>query len=132
MYSSIIEAIGDTPLVELHKLSSRNDGRILAKLKNLNPGAWKKDRVALQSIADAEQDGTLRPGQTVVELTSGNTGTGHALVEETTQRIVEERKAFRADQSESFPPDQGEASKAQSTRAPSLKVLFCVTTPFAL
>jgi len=80
MYSSVIEAIGDTPLVELRRFAERVDGHILAKLENLNPGASKKDRIALQIIEDAEQAGTLRPGQTVVELTSGNTGTGLAIV----------------------------------------------------
>ncbi len=80
MYSSVIEAIGNTPLVELRRFAEQVDGRILAKLENLNPGASKKDRIALQIIEDAEQAGTLRPGQTVVELTSGNTGTGLAIV----------------------------------------------------
>ena len=54
------------------------DGRILAKLEFLNPGLSKKDRIARQIIDDAEADGALTPGQTVVELTSGNTGTGLA------------------------------------------------------
>ncbi|HZN12212.1 MAG TPA: cysteine synthase family protein [Blastocatellia bacterium] len=151
MFSSVIEAIGRTPLVELRRFSRRVDGRILAKLENLNPGASKKDRIALQMVDDAERAGALRAGQTIVELTSGNTGTGLAivcavkgypfvavmsqgnsperarmmaalgaevvlvpqaegsvigqvsggdlaLVEETTQRIVKERGAFRADQ----------------------------------
>jgi cysteine synthase A len=56
------------------------DGRILAKLEYLNPGFSKKDRIARQIIEDAEADGSLEPGQTVVELTSGNTGTGLAIV----------------------------------------------------
>ena len=55
-------------------------GRLLAKLEYLNPGHSKKDRIARQIVEDAEQDGSLRPGQTVVELTSGNTGTGLAIV----------------------------------------------------
>src|SRR6185503_5379979 len=80
MYSSVIEAIGNTPLVELSSFAMRVNGRILAKLENLNPGASKKDRIALQIIEDAEQSGELHPGQTVVELTSGNTGTGLAIV----------------------------------------------------
>jgi len=77
---SVIEAIGSTPLVELSRLSRDINGRILAKLDYLNPGFSKKDRVARQIIEDAEADGTLQPGQTVVELTSGNTGTGLAIV----------------------------------------------------
>jgi len=77
---SVIDAIGDTPLVELSRLTQGIGGRILAKLEYLNPGFSKKDRIARQIIADAETEGALRPGQTVVELTSGNTGTGLAIV----------------------------------------------------
>ena len=78
--ASIVEAIGETPLVELSRLTRGLDGRILAKLEYLNPGFSKKDRIARQIIEDAEAQGALRPGQTVVELTSGNTGTGLAIV----------------------------------------------------
>jgi len=148
---SIIQTIGETPLVELARINRNMDGRILAKLENLNPGYSKKDRIARQIIEDAEAAWELRPGQTVVELTSGNTGTGLAIVcavrgypfvavmskgnsserarmmaalgaevvlvaqapgsvpgqvsgadlervEQETERIVHERKAFRADQ----------------------------------
>jgi cysteine synthase A len=77
---SAIEAIGDTPLVRLARLTRSLDGTILAKLDHLNPGFSKKDRIARQIIEDAEAQGLLRPGQTVVELTSGNTGTGLAIV----------------------------------------------------
>ncbi len=79
-YPSVVEAIGATPLVELRRVSARLDGRVFAKLEYLNPGHSKKDRIARQMIEDAEEDGRLRPGQTVVELTSGNTGTGLAIV----------------------------------------------------
>ncbi len=72
---SAVEAIGETPLVELARLTCDLDGRILAKLDYLNPGFSKKDRIARQMIEDAEADGLLSPGQMVVELTSGNTGT---------------------------------------------------------
>jgi cysteine synthase A len=148
---SVKEVIGDTPLVELGRMTGNLEGTILVKLDYLNPGFSKKDRIALQMIEDAEDQGLLRPGQEVVELTSGNTGTGLAivcavkgykfvaviskgnsqerarmmaalgaevvlvdqapgspggqvsgedlaLVEQETKRIVEERKAFRADQ----------------------------------
>ena len=77
---SVIEAIGDTPLVELARLTRGRSGRIFAKLEYLNPGFSKKDRIARQIIDDAEAAGQLKPGQTVVELTSGNTGTGLAIV----------------------------------------------------
>ena len=77
---SAIEAIGGTPLVELRRLTADMDGRILAKLEYLNPGFSKKDRIARQIIEDAEACGELHAKQTVVELTSGNTGTGLAIV----------------------------------------------------
>lgn len=77
---SVAEAIGNTPLVDLARLAKNHDGRILAKLEYLNPGFSKKDRIARQIVEDAEKDGRLAPGQTVVELTSGNTGTGLAIV----------------------------------------------------
>jgi cysteine synthase A len=77
---SAVEAIGNTPLVELARLTRGMEGRILAKMEYLNPGLSKKDRIARQIIEEAEAQGSLRPGQTVVELTSGNTGTGLAIV----------------------------------------------------
>lgn len=80
IFPSVNEVIGETPLVELSRLTSGIDGRILAKLEYLNPGFSKKDRIARQIIEDAEANGELKPGQTVVELTSGNTGTGLAIV----------------------------------------------------
>jgi cysteine synthase len=78
--TSAVEAIGATPLVELSRFTRGLDGRLLAKLEYLNPGGSKKDRVARQIIEDAEADGTLQPGQPVVEMTSGNTGTGLSIV----------------------------------------------------
>jgi cysteine synthase A len=78
--ASAIEAIGETPLVELSRIGKTADGRILAKLEYLNPGLSKKDRIARQIVEDAEASGCLGPAQTVVELTSGNTGTGLAIV----------------------------------------------------
>ena len=78
--SSVLDAIGHTPLVELSRITRHLDGRILAKLDYLNPGGSKKDRIALRMIRDAEASGDLLPGQSVVELTSGNTGTGLAIV----------------------------------------------------
>jgi len=77
---SAIEAIGNTPLIDLYRITHEIDGRILAKLEFLNPGFSKKDRIARQIIEDAEASGELKPGQTVVELTSGNTGTGLGIV----------------------------------------------------
>jgi cysteine synthase A len=78
--ASVLEAIGGTPLVALDRLTEGREGRILAKLEYLNPGASKKDRIARRIIEDAQRDGRLRPGQPVIELTSGSTGTGAAIV----------------------------------------------------
>jgi cysteine synthase len=77
---SVIAAIGETPVVELSRLTRDLEGRLLAKLEYLNPGFSKKDRIARQIIEDAEAQGLLTPGQIIVELTSGNTGTGLAIV----------------------------------------------------
>ena len=80
LLKSAIGAIGQTPLIELSRITKGVDGRLFAKLEYLNPGLSKKDRIARQIIEDAEANGTLHPGQQVVELTSGNTGTGLAIV----------------------------------------------------
>lgn len=79
---SVIDAIGGTPLVRLDRLTAAEgvEGSILAKLDYLNPGFSKKDRAARGIIEAAEKDGSLAAGQTVVELTSGNMGTGLAIV----------------------------------------------------
>lgn len=81
LVDSILEAIGGTPMIELHRIikSHSLEGRILAKCEYLNPGFSKKDRIALEMLREAGRTGDLMPGQTVVELTSGNTGTGLAL-----------------------------------------------------
>jgi len=76
---SVVDAIGRTPLIELQHIPC-DRGRILAKLEFLNPGGSKKDRIALQMIRDAEESGDLEAGQPVIELTSGNTGAGLAIV----------------------------------------------------
>lgn len=82
LMKSIYEAIGQTPMLELSRITKHYgvEGRILAKLEFLNPGYSKKDRPALEMIQVAEENGDLKPGQTVVELTSGNTGTGLSIV----------------------------------------------------
>src|ERR1039458_5592917 len=79
MLASVCGAIGQTPLVELNRIAKNLEGKIIAKLEYLNPGFSKKDRIARQIIEDAEGQGSLLPGQPVVELTSGNTGTGLAI-----------------------------------------------------
>src|ERR1700704_5343164 len=72
--------VGDTPLVDLTELSPKPDVRILAKLEGQNPTGSVKDRIAVSMVEAAEADGTLRPGQTILEPSSGNTGIGLALV----------------------------------------------------
>ena len=80
--NSVLELVGDTPMVELERLG-RNAGavaRVVAKVELFNPAGSVKDRVALAMVERAEADGTLRPGATIIEPTSGNTGVGLALV----------------------------------------------------
>src|SRR5437773_5501999 len=76
---SILEAVGHTPLVRLHRITAGLRPTILAKVETLNPGGSVKDRIGLRMIEDAERRGLLRPGGTIVEPTSGNTGVGLAL-----------------------------------------------------
>jgi cysteinyl-tRNA synthetase len=80
MSYSILDTIGDTPLVEIKKLNPNPDVRVLAKLEYFNPGGSIKDRPALYMIEAAEKSGELNPDKTVLEATSGNTGIGLALV----------------------------------------------------
>ena len=78
--NSIIGKVGGTPLVEIPKSLNSGGARVLAKVEFFNPGGSVKDRVALAMINAAEEDGTLKPGATIIEPTSGNTGVGLALV----------------------------------------------------
>jgi cystathionine beta-synthase len=78
--SSILEAIGETPLVRLSRLGGDLRPQLVAKVEALNPGGSIKDRIALDLVEAAEREGRLRPGGTIVEPTSGNTGTGLAIV----------------------------------------------------
>jgi [CysO sulfur-carrier protein]-thiocarboxylate-dependent cysteine synthase len=79
-HESVLGLIGDTPLVGIDSLSPNPRVRILAKLEGQNPGGSSKDRIALKMIELAERDGTLAPGDTILEPSSGNTGIGLALV----------------------------------------------------
>jgi cystathionine beta-synthase len=78
-YNSIIDTIGDTPLVRLNKVNKGIPGTILVKVEYFNPGNSVKDRIGIQMIEDAEKAGILKPGGTIIEGTSGNTGMGLAL-----------------------------------------------------
>jgi len=77
---TITDLIGKTPIVKLQRLTGENDADVYAKLEYMNPGSSVKDRIALAMIEQAEKDGTLTPGDTIVEPTSGNTGIGIAMV----------------------------------------------------
>jgi [CysO sulfur-carrier protein]-thiocarboxylate-dependent cysteine synthase len=79
-YGDIIQAIGNTPLVELRRLSPKPGVRIYAKLESYNPTGSVKDRVARSMIERAEEDGLITPGQTILEPTSGNTGISLAMI----------------------------------------------------
>jgi cystathionine beta-synthase len=76
---NILETIGNTPLVRLNNITKGIEATVLAKVEFFNPGSSVKDRMALKMVEDAEQDGRLKPGGTIVEGTSGNTGMGLAL-----------------------------------------------------
>lgn len=79
VYNNILETIGNTPLVKINKLSQGCKATILAKVETTNPGNSVKDRMAVKMIEDAEKSGLLKPGGTIIEGTSGNTGMGLAL-----------------------------------------------------
>lgn len=78
--NNILEAIGSTPMVRINRLNPVADVNIFAKVEGLNPSGSIKDRIALKMIEDAEQSGRLRPGMTIIEPTSGNTGIGLAMI----------------------------------------------------
>ena len=77
---NILETIGNTPLVKINKLAEELPCLLLAKYETFNPGNSVKDRMAVKMVEDAEADGRLKSGGTIVEGTSGNTGMGLALV----------------------------------------------------
>jgi len=80
IHDSVLELIGGTPLVRLRKLPKPGGAAVVAKVESRNPGGSVKDRIALAMIEDAERTGALKPGGTIVEPTSGNTGIGLAMV----------------------------------------------------
>jgi cystathionine beta-synthase len=77
--NSILETIGNTPLIKLNAVVDGTDATILAKVEYFNPGQSVKDRIAIKMVEDAEREGKLKPGSTIIEGTSGNTGMGLAL-----------------------------------------------------
>ncbi len=80
-YSDILGLIGNTPLVKINQLTAQHNikAQVYAKMESLNPGYSVKDRIGISMIEAAEKDGTLKPGGTIIEATSGNTGIGLAL-----------------------------------------------------
>ncbi|MCB0923811.1 MAG: cystathionine beta-synthase [Mycobacterium sp.] len=112
----ISDLIGDTPLVELTSVVSEGSGRVAAKIEYLNPGGSSKDRIAVKMIDAAEAGGELRPGGTIVEPTSGNTGVGLAL--------VAQRRGYRC---VFVCPDKVSADKQNVLRAYGAEVVVCPT-----
>ena len=115
-YPTVLELVGGTPIVRLQKLSPPGGAEVLAKLEYLNPGGSVKDRIGLALIEAAEQDGLLRPGGTIVEPTSGNTGVGLAIA----AAIKGYRCVF-------VMPDKMSQEKISMLRAYGAEVVICPT-----
>ena len=112
----ISDLIGDTPLVELTSVVPEGSGRVVAKIEYLNPGGSSKDRIAVKMIDAAEASGALRPGGTIVEPTSGNTGVGLAL--------IAQRRGYRC---VFVCPDKVSEDKQNVLRAYGAEVVVCPT-----
>ena len=113
---NILETIGNTPLVKLNKVTAEVDALVLAKVETFNPGNSVKDRMAVKMIEDAEADGRLKPGGTIIEGTSGNTGMGLALA-----AIVKGYKCIFVIS------DKQSKEKSDILRAVGAKVIVCPT-----
>ncbi|SNT60951.1 cystathionine beta-synthase [Asanoa hainanensis] len=115
--NSLLELIGNTPLVRLKRVAAGLPATVLAKVEYLNPGGSVKDRIAVRMVEAAEADGRLRPGGTIIEPTSGNTGVGLA--------IVAQEKGYRC----LFTcPDKVAADKIRVLRAYGATVVICPAT----
>jgi cystathionine beta-synthase len=115
-HKNILETIGNTPLVKLNNITKSIEALVLAKVEFFNPGSSIKDRMALKMIEDAENDGRLKPGYTIVEGTSGNTGMGLALA-----AIVKGYKLICVS------TDKQSKEKFDVLRAVGAKVIVCPT-----
>jgi len=113
---SILELVGNTPLVRLHKVARGVRPAVLAKLEQLNPGGSVKDRIGLTMIEEAERTGQLKPGGTIIEPTSGNTGHGLAMV-----------AAIKGYNMVFVMPDKMSAEKISLLRAYGADVVVCPT-----
>src|ERR1041385_160318 len=80
IYDNITELIGNTPLVRLNRVPEAGSAEVIVKLESFNPASSVKDRIAISMVSEAEKSGELKPGDTIVEATSGNTGIGLAFV----------------------------------------------------
>ncbi|MCB0447151.1 MAG: pyridoxal-phosphate dependent enzyme, partial [Gelidibacter sp.] len=80
VFDNVLQLIGKTPLIKLNNMTSGFDGEFYAKVEGFNPGHSSKDRIALHIIEEAERQGILKPGDTIIETTSGNTGFSIAMV----------------------------------------------------
>ena len=114
--ANVVDAVGQTPIVRLNSVAKDVAADIYAKLEYLNPGGSVKDRPAIQIVDDAEKDGTLVPGGTIVEATSGNTGMGLAMV-----------SAIRGYKTIFVMPDKMSEEKIASLRAFGSRVVVCPT-----
>src|SRR5688500_18155782 len=114
--ANVVEAVGRTPLVKLRKVAQLVAAEVYVQCEYLHPAGSMKDRVAMHIIQDAERRGLLRPGGTIVEATSGNTGMGLAMV-----------SAIRGYQCIFVMPDKMSAEKIASLRAFGAKVVICPT-----
>ena len=79
IYDNILKTIGSTPIVKLNSIGSHLECNLFAKLELFSPGGSVKDRIALEMVERAEKEGRIKPGDTLIEATSGNTGIGLAL-----------------------------------------------------
>lgn len=113
---SILDLVGNTPLVRLPKMTQDLQATVLAKLEQLNPGGSVKDRIGLAMVEDAERRGLLRPGGTIVEPTSGNTGHGLAMI-----------AAIRGYKTVFVAPDKVAPEKLTLLRAYGAEVVVCPT-----
>lgn len=80
VFDNVLDLVGNTPLIKLNKITSEFEGNFYAKVESFNPGQSSKDRIALYIIEEAERQGILKPGDTIIETTSGNTGFSIAMV----------------------------------------------------
>jgi cystathionine beta-synthase len=115
-YPTVLDLVGRTPLVRLQRLTPAVGPTVLAKLEYLNPGGSVKDRIGLKMIEEAERDGRLKPGGTIVEPTSGNTGVGLAIV-----------AALRGYRCLFVMPDKVAEEKRALLRAYGAEVVVCPT-----